>query len=246
MSRAGAAGRPPGVDGLEGAVDDVSWMRPILRGTLGDSAYGAIRSALAGGRLRPGEPLLLRPTARRFGISATPMREALQRLISERALAMDGRGTATVPTLTAAEVREIGALRADLEGRAAAWAAERAPIEAVEDFAEAHERVEARHAAGDIPGAVRANAEFHLTLCAMAGAPILLELVENLWVRSGPILFHAIDRRLPRWGPGPHLALLAALEARDPAAARAAMEADALRWAETYVQFAAPDARDAD
>jgi DNA-binding GntR family transcriptional regulator len=219
------------------------WARPIARETLHETAYRAIRAALTEGRLRPGEPLPLRPMAERFGVSVTPMREAFLRLVSEHALALDARGTVIVPTLTAAELTEIGDLRADLEGRAAAQAAERAEAPGLDALEAVHREVEGRHAAGDYAEAVRANTRFHLQLCRLAQAPILLELVESLWVRCGPILWHAIGGRSPRWGPEPHLDLLAALRAGDAAAARAAIGADVARFTRDYLQYAAETPR---
>ncbi|MFO7856307.1 MAG: GntR family transcriptional regulator [Paracoccaceae bacterium] len=223
------------------AAQPRDWARPIEKANLSDAAYRAIRAALAEGRLRPGEPLPLRPMSQRFKISVTPMREALLRLVSERALSMDARGTAVVPALTRARVQEIGDLRSDLEGRAAALAAVRAQAAEIAALAAVNEEVVAAHAARDIPGAVRANTRFHLRLCGLARSPILLELVESLWIRCGPILWHAIDARSPRWRPGPHLDALAALREGDPESARDAMRVDAARWVRDYIKFAAPD-----
>ena len=71
------------------------------------------------------------------------------------------------------------------------------------------------------------------------GHGFLLELVEGLWVRTGPTLWHADAARAPRWRPGPHVDLIAALRARDPDAARAAMRIDVDRWLRGYLAYAA-------
>lgn len=234
-------GAEGGAGGRAGGRAGGDWARPIVRENLNETAYRAIRAALTEGRLRPGEPLPLRPMSQRFGVSVTPMREALLRLVSERALTIDARGTVVVPTLTKSEAREISELRSDLEGRGAAQAAERATPEEIDALQRVHEEVEAFHAAGDYAEAVRANTRFHLELCRLAKAPILFEMVEALWVRCGPILWHACDVRVPRWGPAPHLAMLEALRARDSEAARQAMREDVARWADGYSIFAAED-----
>ncbi|MEC9435475.1 MAG: GntR family transcriptional regulator [Pseudomonadota bacterium] len=215
------------------------WARPIARENLNDRAYLAIREALTSGHLMPGETLRLRPMSARFGISVTPMREAFIRLVSEKALAFDARGTVVVPALTRAEMEEIGAIRADLEGRGAAQAALRAPAEAIDALERTHLEIVAHHAEGDYRGAVQVNSRFHLELCRMAEGPILLELVEGLWVRTGPTLWHADAARAPRWRPGPHETLIAALRARDPEAAREAMREDVDRWLRGYLAYAA-------
>jgi len=216
------------------------WARPLVRENLSEAACRALRAALTEGRLRPGAALPLRPMSRRFAISVTPMREAMLRLAGERALSIDARGAASVPVLTTAQVDEIVVLREDLEGRAAAQAAARATPAEIDRLAEINEELVLRHAAGEIPEAVRLNTRFHLEACRLGGSPILSELVEGLWVRSGPLLWHSIDAHAPRWRPGPHRDLIAALRARDPEAARAAMVADAARWARGYRRYAAP------
>lgn len=209
-----------------GSEKGADWARPLPRENLSERAYQALRGALMRGKLRPGERLLLRPMSARFGISATPMREALLRLVSEKALTLDARGTVTVPTLTLDQLLEIRMIRIDLEGRGAASAAQRASAADIDALAGIHARISDCHAAGAFNDAVDLNTEFHLTLCSLGGMPIVHELVESLWVRCGPILSHLYDAGLPDWEPHPHLRVIAALRARDPVAAREAMAED--------------------
>lgn len=202
------------------------WARPLVKENLSEQAYLELRGALMRGQLRPGERLRLRPMSARFGISPTPMREALLRLASEKALTLDARGTAVVPQLTLDELLEIRSIRVDLEGRAAASAAVRASREEIAGLAEIHERISACHATADFATAVDLNTEFHLAVCRLGGMPILYGIVEQLWVRCGPILSHLYDSGLPDWEPHPHLSVIAALERRDAEGARDAMRFD--------------------
>src|SRR5690606_2426459 len=96
----------------------------VTRDNLSDRAYQEIRSALMRSRLKPGEKLLLRPLSAQLGLSATPVREALLRLVSEQAPRLDERGTAVVPILDRASLLEVRDLRVLLEGRSARRAAE--------------------------------------------------------------------------------------------------------------------------
>jgi DNA-binding GntR family transcriptional regulator len=222
------------------------WVKPLVRENLSERAYLDLRAALMRGQLRPGERLLLRPMSARFGISATPMREALMRLASEKALTLDARGTAIVPRLTMDQLLEIRAIRVDLEGRGAAAAAARASDPEVEALAAIHTHISECHATGDFATAVNLNTEFHLALCRMGRLPILHELVEGLWVRCGPILSHLYDAGLPDWEPHPHLRVIAALRARDPDAARDAIREDIERGGQGLLDHAAgADAADA-
>lgn len=203
-----------------------SWYPTIVKENLSERAYLALRDALMRGHLAPGERMLLRPTSERFGISVTPMREAFMRLISINALGLDGRGTVFVPVLTGTELIEIRNIRIDLEGRAAAEAASiatQADIGALESI---HARIAACHQSKAFAEAVELNTQFHLALCRVAQLPILQEIVENLWVRCGPILSHLYDGGVPDWNPHPHELVLQALRDRDAEACRAAIQYD--------------------
>ncbi|CAH1652940.1 DNA-binding GntR family transcriptional regulator [Chelatococcus asaccharovorans] len=202
------------------------WVQPIVKENLSERAYTDLRAALMRGRLRPGERLRLRPMSVRFGISATPMREALLRLVGEKALALDARNSVVVPTLTLEQLQEIRAIRTDLEGRAAAAAALVATADEIETLVAIHAQISECHASRSFVQAVDLNTEFHLTFCRMARLPILYDIVEGLWVRCGPILSHLYDEGLPDWEPHPHLRLISALRERDPDKARAASRED--------------------
>lgn len=211
----------------ETPAETEDWAKPIARETLSDRAYTAIRNALMRGQLRPGERMRLRPMSERFGISMTPMREALLRLVFERAMVFDDRGTVTVPELTLDQLMEIRMIRMDLEGKAAAAAAGRAGPAEIAGLEEIQERIAACHEAGTFDAAVHLNTEFHLDLCRAGGLPIVYELVENLWARCGPILSHLYDAGVPpNWEPHPHASIIAALKAGDGAAASAAIRFD--------------------
>lgn len=203
------------------------WVRPITRENLSDKAYAELRGALMRGLLKPGAQLPLRPVSERFGISATPMREALTRLVVERALVLDARGTVTVPRLTRDQLLEIRAIRVDLEGRCAERAARLAGPEEVDALDAVHREMMAAQARADFMGAIGQNTRFHLELCRMGRLPITRELVEGLWVRCGPLLTHLYDAGIPPdWDPHPHTRVILALRARDAAGARAAIRFD--------------------
>lgn len=210
--------------GMDPAADGP--FRRIPRDSLSERAYREVRAALMLSRLRPGEKLLLRPLAARLGISATPVREALLRLVSEQALQMDERGTVVVPSIGRERFLEIRALRCDLEGQAGAAAAARATPEAIASLAAIHARLLEAEARGDFATALHCNEQFHFGLCRLAGMPVLLGLVEILWMQCGPLLSHLYaggPQNRPRHG---HLEALEGLRRRDAAMVRAAVVQD--------------------
>jgi DNA-binding GntR family transcriptional regulator len=200
--------------------------RRLTRDSLSERAYQEVRSALMLSRLRPGEKLRLRPLAAQLGISATPVREALLRLVSEQALQMDERGSVVVPRIDRARFLEIRALRCNLEGQAGEAAAGRAGEAEIAALAALHERLVAAEAERDFATALQANEGFHFGLCRLAGMPVLLGLLEVLWMQCGPLLSQLYAGGLakpPRHG---HREALEGLRRRDGAMVRAAMVRD--------------------
>lgn len=202
------------------------WIKPITKENLGEKAYLELRAALMRGQFRSGEKFLLRQMSEQFGISATPMREALLRLVGEKALTMDARGTVITPTLSLEQLTEIRTLRVYLEGLGAAEAAKNASAADIAELENIHQKIFQCHIAADYKAAIHLNTEFHLRLCQMAKMTTLYEIVESLWVRCGPILSHLYDDGLPDWEPHPHLNVIAGLKQRDPKLAKSAIRFD--------------------
>ncbi|MBV1795893.1 GntR family transcriptional regulator [Siccirubricoccus sp. G192] len=195
--------------------------------TLTEKVYGRLRSALVGGRLVPGQKLVHRQLAAELGVSLTPVREALLRLVSEGALDLDARGIAWVPQLLPERYEEIMELRIELEGRAAARAAALATPEQIEALRAIHARLMQARRAGDAATVLAENERFHFGVIEIARMPVLRRVVENLWTQAGPTisLLSTVPRPVSPAGH-PHDDLLQALDAHDAAAAGAAVERD--------------------
>ncbi|MBS0124530.1 GntR family transcriptional regulator [Thetidibacter halocola] len=94
-------------------------------------AYGMILDAIDSGIYRPGDRLVESELAERFGVSRTPIREALQRLETQSLLTRDGRSL-IVASLDHNQMAELYAVRTELEGLAARLAARHATEEEVQ------------------------------------------------------------------------------------------------------------------
>lgn len=121
-------------------------------------AYSLILEAIDTGIYRPGDRLVESELAERFGVSRTPVREALQRLETQSLLARDGRSL-IVASLDHNQMAELYVVRRELEGLAARLAAQHATPEEVRVL---REMVEADNKLTDNPPALaRANRRFH-------------------------------------------------------------------------------------
>jgi DNA-binding GntR family transcriptional regulator len=202
-------------------------LSPVIRESLTSKAYQRIRMALMRSQLKPGERLVLRPLAAELGISPTPVREALLRLASEHALTIDHRGVACVPVFKPESYAEIRDLRIDLEGRAAVEALDALGRDELAELERINERFNAADENRDWRGALAANEAFHMRLYALAGKPVLLSLIENLWMRCGPF-FNRLHWHDTAIYPNQHARILSALRARDAEAIREGVREDIL------------------
>jgi DNA-binding GntR family transcriptional regulator len=121
-------------------------------------AYTLILEAIDTGLYRPGDRLVESELAERFGVSRTPIREALQRLETQSLLTRDGRSL-IVASLDHNQLSELYVVRAELEGLAARLAARHATAEearVLRDMVEADQAL-----LGNPKGLARANRRFH-------------------------------------------------------------------------------------
>ena len=121
-------------------------------------AYNLILEAIDTGLYRPGDRLVESELAERFGVSRTPIREALQRLETQSLLTRDGRSL-IVASLDHNQLAELYAVRAELEGFAARLAARHATEEEIRLLRAMVE--EDRKLVNDPQALSRANRRFH-------------------------------------------------------------------------------------
>src|SRR6187399_2056657 len=91
--------------------------------SLRSQVYDSLRDALTAGRFAPGQKLSFRFIAGSLGVSLTPVREAIRRLVAEGAFEMRPNRSVRVPLMTRDKVLELRDLRMELEGLASAKAA---------------------------------------------------------------------------------------------------------------------------
>ena len=121
-------------------------------------AYELLLEAIDVGMYRPGDRLVESDLADRFGVSRTPIREALQRLETQSLLTRDGRSL-IVASLDHNQLAELYVVRAELEGLAARLAAQHAAPEEIKIL---QDMVQEDHVLIDQPEALsRANRRFH-------------------------------------------------------------------------------------
>ena len=202
-------------------------LKKIEREPLWDLAQVQLRHALLAGHFPPGRPLPLRDLAETFGISITPVRDAISRLVAQGVLHQGPRNSAVVPTLTVRELRNLTIVRCELEGRAAREAAARPEPKALAALDGGLRTMQGMVGRHGLTGYLDVHREFHFAIYAMADIPVLQEMIENLWLRCGPVLSFVVPHYvLQRKGTDHHAAVCDALRRGDGAAAEAEIVAD--------------------
>jgi DNA-binding GntR family transcriptional regulator len=183
-----------------------------------------IRREILAGTLQPEQPLLERDIATELGVSRTPVREALFALQGEGLVELIPRRNARVRKITDIEIRQIYALRKVLEAHSAASAAEFASPQDILGIETA--LVRQKNLPRDCSATEQAEADlaFHAAIAAAARSQILTTVMTQ--VLSITATFRSrmkYDTQQSRRALSEHQAVLAAIKARSPEAAREAM-----------------------
>jgi DNA-binding GntR family transcriptional regulator len=198
--------------------------------TLAEGAYEIIAANLMEAGYVPGEKLATRNLAAQLGVSLTPAREAVLRLVREGALEMLNARTTVVPTLSPQRFREIYCIRHSLEPTVARIAADRLTADDIKALERSLERMTGHYRRGDYRMAFRSDGEFHFRIYEAAEMPLVVSFIRAAWLRVGPtfrLLYPAIAN--PDDAIRIHAAAIAAIRAQDAAGLAAAIEKDLLR-----------------
>ncbi len=175
-----------------------------------------LRERIAGGDLERGSRLHQEDLAAEFGVSRTPVREALRKLAAEGLVDLYANRGARVATATDEQLRSSYETRLVVEPGAARMAADRqipAAIEAMKSAIRAEEK-----AGRSSAKLFQANRSFHLALIEGSGNPQLVAFMEHVWIgRIGATLYEArLDEKGLSADNDAHKAIASAIENGKP------------------------------
>ncbi|MFF6991545.1 FCD domain-containing protein [Streptomyces sp. NPDC010273] len=187
-------------------------------GAVRERVLANLRQEIIAGRLGPGDRLVERELAERFGVSRVPVREAIRALVAEGFVHFETPRRAVVRPLTPNDVRELFELREALEVYAAGLAASRATPEELAGVAELLDRAAAATEAGDAEVITDINSRLHDSIVTMAGNTLLTAALEPV---AGRLRW--MTRRNEEWPQllVEHRELYEAIASGDPDRARA-------------------------
>ena len=217
----------------------------LAKTSLREQALDQLRNAVTSGEIKPGTRLVETELSAALGISRGTLREALRQLQQEGLIETGDRGRLTVRTLSDAEILDMFAVRAALEGLAAAIISTRPNRAAlVVRLQAALDAMEA--ASGSINDMVEVDLQFHRVLCELTGNPTLVRTWEALAgsIRMS-IMFAGTDRALTNMSVPRHQQLVDAIASGDPDIARTAVDTHMRGAAQNLLNDGRTDARSA-
>jgi DNA-binding GntR family transcriptional regulator len=193
----------------------------VRRTGLREQVRTFIRTAIITGEVKAGETYTVGAIARRVGVSATPVREAVLDLANEGLVEVLPNRGFRVPDLIDKDLDELFQLRLFLEGAALEALVDVLKPQDLAKFRSMAEQIVDFAANGDLSGFLSADREFHLGLLASLGNERLVELVAKLrdQTRLYGLPAMALQGSLGS-AAKEHLDILDALQMRDPDAIR--------------------------
>jgi len=197
----------------------------IAQPALYEEVAERLRQRIFSHELPPGTWIDEQALAEDYGISRTPLREALKVLASEGLVTLKPRRGCYVTELSGGDIQEIFPIIAMLEGRCAYEATQKASGADVARLEKIQDTLEMAAAASDIPAYFEANQQFHQELWQMTGNRWLLQVIQDLRkvLKLTRYQSLSVDGRLKK-SMEEHRELLAAIKAKQPELAEQVMK----------------------
>ncbi|MEM9913254.1 MAG: GntR family transcriptional regulator [Pseudomonadota bacterium] len=200
--------------------------KPIQKDKLNNQVYDRLCTLLREGEFTPGEPVRVSRIAEAFGVSAMPVREALTRLAAVGVMANVSGRSVGVPMMTREELSDLRDVRLEIETKAVEWAVKNQTPEFVNELEVMLADLLQAEKVRDVRGFIKNNYAFHFRLYQQANSPVLMDIINTLWLRVSPHLYHADQRSRHRISNDNHKLIIDAVRGRDVETAQKALIAD--------------------
>lgn len=201
--------------------------------SINEAVYRRLRDHLMRGDYAAGEVLGIQELANAFGTSAMPVREALRRLATQRAVEPMKSRSMQVPMISRERLEDIRRARVLIEGTVTAWAVEHITADELDTLRGLASQIgQSLSRADSIREGLEHNQRFHFFIYKTARSDSMLATIESLWLQSGPYLratrqlMHSEERPISEF----HAAIVDAIARGDAQAAQQAMANDVC-WA---------------
>ena len=199
------------------ASDDSGFLGEVsgARSTTQDVVHRKISHLLYCGYFRPGERVSLPQLSSALGVSETPVRSALNRLVADNAIDVLPNRYFAIPTLSKTEFEELVQLRLTLECEILHYAYLRVNRQDIRELERLNNTfVEVRSTANQMR-TLETNQRFHFRLYSCAKRPMTFALIRSIWIRAGSVIGLALRSGGVQWNEDHHSDILRGLRIRD-------------------------------
>ena len=190
----------------------------IVRSSLHDMLVSHLRELILKGELRPGDKLPEQMLCERFGVSRTPMREAVKVLAAEGVLRLQLNRGAIVAETTPQDIEELFPIMAALEAVAGEQACRKASDAQIAQLRALHNAMVGHYEAGEEAAYLRHNRLIHEAIVEMTGNATLAGMYQQMLTRIHCVRF-TVGKTVDQWKKAiaEHEQIVTALEQRDGA-----------------------------
>lgn len=170
------------------------FLTPPRKETLQQVVHQQLCHLILQGKIEPGQSVTVAILSEALNVSPMPVREAISRLMASGALTTVSGRSIGVPRLSLDDFEDLRKVRIETECVALRWAIEHRDDAFLEKLNELYAQLVEAEKSADNPGFINLNYQFHFTIYEQAGSPILLRMIQDLWLRISPY-FHLLDAK---------------------------------------------------
>lgn len=198
----------------------------LAANSLSAQVYDHLKSAILAGRFHPGERIVPEDLAAHFGVSLTPIRDALKELEKDGLIKILARRGVFITEVSAKDVREIFQIRQIVEQAAVAQMdrVTGATVAQLQSFVREMERLQEGDSYPDYLSYAQLDTRFHQRIVALLDNDQLSKIYEGLrWPIQLLLVMSQEERQRATQGLAEHKAIVTAIAERDPAKAQLAI-----------------------
>ena len=214
---------------LEQNVSMFEKQQPIQKDKLHDQVYDRLCLMLRQGEFIPGETVPVARIADAFGISPMPVREALTRLLAKGVLTNVSGRSVGVPKPNGDNFADVRNVRLQVEGLAVEWSIKNNDEKLIKDLQILFDGMENAEEKNDSSRFIKLNYKFHFRLYEQCRSPELLQIIDSLWLKVSPFLYHTQRDDRHKLSNDNHRAIIEAVSNNDVESAKSALIEDITR-----------------
>ena len=203
--------------------------QPIQKDKLHDQVYDRLCLMLRQGEFIPGETVPVARIADAFGISPMPVREALTRLLAKGVLTNVSGRSVGVPKPNEDNLADVRNVRLQVEGLAVEWSIKNNDEKLIKDLQILFDGMENAEEKNNSSSFIELNYKFHFRLYEQCRSPELLQIIDSLWLKVSPYLYHTQRDDRHKLSNDNHRAIIEAVSNNDVESAKSALIEDITR-----------------